>query len=309
MGQPTCACAHPINPNNFGILQIPLKGRSPFILVSGRMPDASDPHQVLASFTLLKDEGVHLGSVINVPFFSPSQASAYNSTPTGLLKPRGPTVAFRVVGFEATESEFPSGGTPSYDLYTTPAFARTEKGRIGVSYAYLVRLRHGAADLSRFDTALSHLSSAGVGGYQNEDTLAASVESSIHPQAIGWWILAALSGLVGLAVVGQALVRQSIAEGEDYPTLAALGADRRQLAALGMIRNLVLGLAGAVGAVAVATALSPLAPLGEARSAESSTGIVFDGQGPLARGALHAGRRVRPWHLAGSAGCAHLAEE
>ena len=58
--------------------------------------------------------------------------------------------------------------------------------------------------------------------------------------------------------------------------MAALGADRRQLVALGMARNLVVGLAGAAGAVAIATALSPIAPLGEARIAETSTGVAFD---------------------------------
>ena len=115
----------------------------------------------------------------------------------------------------------------------------------------------------------------GVGG-QNEDGAAASVETSIHPQAIGWWILAGLAALVGLAVVGQALARQSIVESEDYPTMAALGANRRQLVALGMAQNLVVGLVGAAGAVAVATVLSPIAPLGEARLAENSTGIAFD---------------------------------
>ena len=40
----------------------------------------------------------------------------------------------------------------------------------------------------------------------------------LPPQAIGWWILA---GLVGLAVIGQALARQSIVQSEGYPTLAA----------------------------------------------------------------------------------------
>ena len=83
----------------------------------------------------------------------------------------------------------------------------------------------------------------------NEDTVLASVEAAIHPQAIGWWVLAALAAIVGLAVLGQALVRQSIIESEDYPTMAALGADRRQLLALGLARNLVVGLGGAVGAV------------------------------------------------------------
>ena len=115
-GQPTCDCTHPINPTDFGVIVVPTKGRSPFILVSGHLPDPSSPDQVLASFTLQQDDGVHLGTVIHVPFYAPSQASAYNNTPSGPLKPKGPTVAFRVVGFEATENEFPSGGTPTYDL-------------------------------------------------------------------------------------------------------------------------------------------------------------------------------------------------
>jgi hypothetical protein len=274
-GQPKCDCTHPISPNDFTVIVASFKGRSPFTLVSGRLPNPSDPHEVLASFTLQQDNGVHLGSVIRVPFYSRGQASALN-TSGAPPRPRGPTAAFRVVGFEATEYEFPSGGTPSYDLYATRAFARTAMSRTVISYEYLVSLRHGAADLPQFDAAATSLSAAGVEGYQNEDTPAAAVESSIHPQAIGWWILAGLAALVGLAVVGQALARQSIVESEDYPTMSALGAGRRQLVALGMFRNLVVGVAGAAGAVVVATAFSPLAPLGEARTAETSTGISFD---------------------------------
>jgi hypothetical protein len=114
------------------------------------------------------------------------------------------------------------------------------------------------------------------GEASDEDGVMASVEASIHPQAIGWWILAALAAIVGLAVLGQALARESIIESEDYPTMAALGADRRQLLALGLGRNLVVGLGGAVGALVVATALSPLAPLGEARVAETYSGVGFD---------------------------------
>ena len=181
-------------------------------------------------------------------------------------------VAFRVVGFEATEYEFPSGTTPSYDLYTTPAFARTLLPRTAFGYVYAVRLRHGEADLPQLNSQVSALGA----GASDEDGDMASVEASIHPQAIGWWILAALAAIVGLAVIGQALVRQSIVESEDYPTLAALGADRRQLLALGLGRNLVVGLGGAAGALIVATILSPLAPLGEARVAETYTGVTFD---------------------------------
>ncbi len=241
-------------------------------LVSGHWPDPSAPDQVLASFTLQKDYGFHLGTVVRVPFYSSGQVSAYNDATGVLPPPAGPVVTFHVVGFEATEYEFPAGTTPSYDLYATPAFARQVLRRTAFGYVYAVRLRRGAADLARFDNEVRALG----GSASNEDTVIGSVEASIHPQALGWWALAVLAGVVGLAVLGQALVRQSIVESQDYPTMAALGADRRQLLELGLARNVLVGLLGAGGALAVATALSPLAPLGEARAAEGYTGATFD---------------------------------
>ena len=276
-GQPTCACTRPINPSNLDIVSA--TGRPSFRLVSGHLPDPSAPDQVLASFTLKQDYGVRLGTVIHVPLFASSQLSAINSSAGAGPPPKGPTVGLRVVGFEATQYEFPSGITPTYLLYTTRAFAGTVIPLTANYYLYFVRLRHGAADVLRFEggarSTLNLNPDAGA-GYSNQDAQAIAIEASIHPQAVGWWILAALAALVGLAVIGQALARQSVVESEDYPTLAALGTDRRQLVALGTARNLAVALVGAAGAVALATALSPLAPLGEARTAETSTGVAFD---------------------------------
>ena len=274
-GQPTCSCTHPLNPSYFGVLVVPAKGRQAYKLVSGRMPDPSNPYEVLATYTLQQDEGVHVGTIIHVPFYSLSQLSAYNSATGEPPRPTGPTVPLRVVGFEASESDFPSGSHPSYSLFASPAFTRIVLPKTASGYAYFVRLRGGAADLPRFDAAVSALKATAF--VQNEDSQMASVEASIHPQAIGWWLLAGLAALVGLVVVGQALGRQSMAEGEEFPMMVALGVNRRQLVLLGTARNFVVGLAGALGAVAIAVILSPIAPLGEARIAESSTGIAFDG--------------------------------
>ncbi|MGO9963604.1 MAG: ABC transporter permease [Acidimicrobiales bacterium] len=274
-GQPTCDCTYPINPTDFGVLVVSPNARRVFKLVSGNFPNPRSVDQVLASFNLQQD-GVHLGTVIHVPLYSRSQASAYNNATGAPPKPAGPNVALRVVGFEASEFEFPSGTTPSYDVYTTQAFARTVLPETAFGYVYLVRLHGGAAALPRFEVAAHRLIAVGILGVGGQDQQAASVEASIQPQAVGWWILALLAALVGLAVVGQALARQSIVEGEDYPTMAALGADRRQLVTLATARNLALALAGAGGAVLVATALSPIAPLGEARIAETSTGVSLD---------------------------------
>jgi len=73
-GQPTCPCTRPINPSSFDVVSG--TGRVPFRLVSGHLPDPSAPDQVLASFTLEKDYGVRLGTVIHVPFYASSQLAA-----------------------------------------------------------------------------------------------------------------------------------------------------------------------------------------------------------------------------------------
>jgi len=276
-GNPRCPGCRAINPDGFGVAVTPLTGRTPFKLLSGHLPDPSAPDQVLASFTLEQQAGVHVGSVIHVPFEAPSEGTAYNDPNVGLPPPHGPTMAFHVVGIEASEFEFPSGGTTVYLLYADRAFAQRVLPRTAFDYQYLVRLKRGVGGLSRFDEKVSSFDlGTGSTGASNQVGLAASVETSIHPQAIGWWVLAALAGLVGLAVIGQALSRQTSVESEDYPTLRALGADRRQLVALAMERTAAVGVAGASGAVLVATALSPLAPLGEARTAEIVTGFSFD---------------------------------
>ena len=241
-GQPRCDCAHQINitSSNFSVLVEPAGAQPLWKLVSGRLPSPTAPYQVLASFSLQRDDGVQVGTVIRVPFFAPSQALAANSITGAPPKPLGPTAALHVVGIVASEFDFPSGDTPSYELLTTPAFDRTVIPRTATGVEYAVRLRHGAADLARFNTEVNNLNDADVEGVANNNGLAASVEASIHPQAVGWWVLAALAALVGLAVVGQALTRQSRIESEAYPTLVALGADRRQLFLLGMARNLAL---------------------------------------------------------------------
>jgi len=306
-GVATCNCPHPINQSSLTVAVVSPGDRSPFTLVSGHLPDPAAPDQVLASFTLQQRFGVQVGTVIRIPFEAPSQAAAYNNPNVGLPTPRGPTVAFHVVGIEATEYEFPSGDSPVFLLYATPAFAHRVLPRTAVTYQYFVGLRHGEADLSRFVRAGEALNlGAGTVGISSEDGQAAAIEASIHPQALGWWLLAGLAGLVTLAVVGQALGRQSILESEDYPTMAALGLDRGQLVALGMVRNLAVALVGAAGALAVATALSPIAPLGEARLAETSTGVTFDALAlplgalgtvavVLALGAWPAVRAARAW--------------
>ena len=272
-GSPQCACPHKISEVDFGILEYPGSDGSHFYkLVSGRLPDPSSPHEVLASFVFARDEGVKPGSVIRVPLYAPSQKPAIISNTAGA--PQGPTVSLKVVGIEASEADFPSVGTQDYTVIPTPAFARLENPKATVFDGYAVRLRHGAADEPRFEADVAALGGAGTSDSITSNT---SIINAIHPQAVGWWVLALLAAVAGLAVIAQALSRQAGVESDSYRTLAALGFSAREVTTLGLVRALAIGVAGALAALLVAFALSPLAPVGEARIAEPSTGLAFDG--------------------------------
>jgi FtsX-like permease family len=272
IGTPTCACPRPIANSDVSVFEVAPKDLPHVVkLVAGRMPDQSDPYQVLASFSLQQDAGLHVGTVIRVPLYAASQRAALLS---GVgVKPGGPTVSLRVVGIEAADGEFPGTGPPDHNVYTTRAFARTVNPKTVVLAAYLVRLRHGPADLPRLE---AHARALGVAPLVDLDAQTTAVTSSIRPQSTGWWILAGLAAVAGVIVVAQALGRQAITESEPYVTVSALGVSRRQLVALTMTTTLLIAAAGVAGGVALAVALSPLTPVGEARIAEPSPGVAFD---------------------------------
>ena len=246
-------------------------------LVAGREPDPSAPDQVLASVSLQRDNGVTVGSVIHVPFFTPSQAAAANSVSRAPAAPLGPDRGVARRRDRRQRIRLPLRDDPAYELFTTPAFTRLVLPAHGDGRRVRRALAAwciGPAPLrQRGQRAGSH----GVEGVGNNDGLVASVEASIHPQAIGWYILALLAALVGLAVIGQALARQSSDGAAGYATLSALGAGRRQLVLLGTARNARGGTGRRAGPrCSWPPRLSPLAPVGEARLAETATGFSFD---------------------------------
>jgi FtsX-like permease family protein len=265
-----CAsCRKPLDSSDFDVFEVP-PGSLPRVvrLLSGRMPDQSNPGEVLASYTLASDKGVRIGSVIQVLTPTPAQVQG---GPTKANLAAVPRHNLRVVGFVVTENEFPAGGGTRYDLFSTKAFAAAVNHHAEVVPFYYVRLRRGAADLPAFESQLRPLDSLGAQGL---DIDATAVQHAIKPQAVGWGVLAALAALAGLAVIGQAAARQFVTEQDDQLSLSAVGLRPRQFVAAGLARAAIIGAVGAAGAVALATALSPLTPVGEARLADSSSGAV-----------------------------------
>ena len=243
-------------------------------LVAGRMPDQSDPGETLASASFADDSGVRVGSVIQILEPTPAQISqveAQHRPPSPAQLAKVPRHSVRVTGLVITENEFPAGNGGRYDLFPTRAYATAHDPHTQVLTFYDVKLRHGAADQAAFDSQLRPLGSLGD---DDLDTDAAAIQRAITPQAVGWWVLAGLIALAGLAVLGQAAARQFSTDVDDHDALSALGLRGRQFVLLGLARAFVIGVAGAAGAVALAAALSPLTPVGEARLATADPGAV-----------------------------------
>jgi predicted lysophospholipase L1 biosynthesis ABC-type transport system permease subunit len=217
---------------------------------------------------------VRVGSVIQILEPTPAQISqveAQNRPPSPAQMAKVPRHSVRVTGLVITENEFPAGNGGRYDLFPTRAYAAAYDAHTEVETFYDVKLRHGAADQAAFDSQLRPLGSLGE---DDQDTDAAAIQRAITPQAVGWWVLAGLIALAGLAVLGQAAARQFSTDVDDHDALSALGLRGRQFVLLGLARAFVVGVAGAAGAVALAAALSPLTPVGEARLATADPGAV-----------------------------------
>jgi hypothetical protein len=120
------SCRTQIDPAaTFSVIEIPPGSLSRVVkLLSGRMPDQSNPDEVLASYTLASDNGVRIGSVIRV--LSPTPAQVKLAQKLGRSKPVNiaavPQRSLRVVGLVVAENEFPSGTGSRYDLFPTKAY-------------------------------------------------------------------------------------------------------------------------------------------------------------------------------------------
>ncbi len=253
---------------------LPVTHLSSFIkLLSGRLP--TGVHDAIVGFSMQQQYGLQIGSIVAVPLYKKSQGRAV-ITGNGYVVPHGPVERFRVVGVEASVDDFPSS-TPNYSLFTSRAFDRSTGRSVVRLTIEHVRFLHGQNDMPAAQPYVNHHQNKGFVYLQNEDSALASVGQSIQPQATGWWFFVLFAVLAGLALVGQALSRQSLVERESYPTLSALGLRPRQLWGLGLLRAGAVGVAGAVGSVALAYVLSDLTPVGEARAAAPNLGFVFSG--------------------------------
>ena len=244
-------------------------------VISGRIADLGASDEAMVDFPTADRQDLRVGSMIRFIVGNPA------AEPPRLA-------AVRIVGIVASPGQFPAVGAMSNfgSVYVTPAFVRSNGITPSPADAsLLIRLRRGAADRDAF---LRHLATAGLGGVDIpmvQQVQTAAIQRSIRLESQALWALSALIALAALAILGQALARQTFLESVEFSTLSALGMSRVQLFAVGIVRAAIVGAAAACVVVPVAVLLSPLGPIGLARIAEPDPGVAVDAL-PLLLGVL-----------------------
>lgn len=263
-----------------------------FKILDGRAARPFALHEATASFLLAEQLGLHVGSTVRLHFFSAQKFDEVAFQLLGGFGPRlesgakasaadlerlanGPDLTFRIVGIEASPSEFPPLPTDIVPpLHLTPAFYERYNDDLVQSPLAYVKLRRGVADLPAFTRAVEDLGgSKSVSFVTTKPNQLGRVQREIRLEAAALRIFAAVTLLAFGVVVVQALSRQLRAQAEDDPTLRALGVRTRGFLALGMIPAVVAGALAAVLAAIVATLVSPIAIVGLARTADLHPGI------------------------------------
>jgi hypothetical protein len=270
------------------------------VIVAGRLPDPANPVQVAVNELAAEKGHLRVGSSLRLSAYSASQVrngglTAGISGGATRQQPAGPSFIVRVAAIIRLPSDVSAIGPiiakqdVSYEgqenLYTTPAFLKRLATGLGIPVQqmpvmgfYSFRLRHGAADWNAFAAAVSGQAHAQAGAQQlgdvfGTDSAASSAERGIRLEVVALLVFGVLALLVTLLLVGQALARQVMLEGNDYATLRSLGATRAQVLGIVLLRAIVIGGVGGALAFVVAVLASPIMPIGLARQAEIHPGF------------------------------------
>ncbi len=203
-------------------------------LLSGRLPTA--PDEIALDWAVADRLHERVGDTYRATLLSNGNG-------------RSVTYPFRVVGIAANTLNFPpysAEGERGGVCLVTSSFITTHEAELGQpSIGIMVRLHGGETAVPAFARAVVAQFRDAPMIVQGSALQTAVIESAIHPAAIALWLLGGSLALVAMFVLFQLLGRLSAAEEDHYTTALALGATRRQLAAVELVRTVAIGLVAA----------------------------------------------------------------
>lgn len=243
-------------------------------LIAGRRANPSRRDEAVMNAQAARQMGLHVGSVIQIPFYTDAETQSPNPSKPFLVA-RVRLVGEVVASRDVIEGDI--GRLNSAAVIFTPALTRMLAPKCATGTETFMQLRGGAknakrvmAEVYRVDPAAAHFPA------QITAQFIPIVQATITPDAIALAVFGGIAGLSLLLIAGLMIARIVRVASDDTGTLRALGADRSTMLVdqlLGVVAALIVG---ALIAVVAAVVLSPLTPLGPVRPVYPSAGVAFD---------------------------------
>ena len=244
------------------------------LLVAGRQPDPSDPHEVLTTPDAL-EKGVEVGDRLVLQRPSDAQIAAGDMW----SPPEGERIDVRVVGVGSSQFEtsiIPDDGSSGIGIIATPAFHRRYGRDVTFVNNLLVRFRPGEADVARLERDVRRILDTPEMPILDAVAMSKRVTNGTDLETRGLLLFGLAVALAGVVLVGQALTRSVRAGADDLTALRALGFARADQARTLALPHLVpVGVAFGA-AVVGGIALSPLLPIGLGREVDPDVGVHAD---------------------------------
>jgi hypothetical protein len=243
-------------------------------LVEGRLANPLSLNEAVMNDQAAKEMGLHIGSVVQVPFYTDAQGQSSN-----------PGKPFLVVKVKMVGEIVPLGDVVQSDINTlgsaevifSPALTRVLAPKCATGTETGLQLNNGDRNAKRVLAEVNRIDpDAEKFGEQVISSFLPPVQQAIEPEAIALAVFGGIAGLAVMMIAALMIGRILRVESEETATLRALGADRTMMLSDQSIGVLGAVVIGSLVAVAIAIGLSPLAPLGPVRPVYPNPGVAFD---------------------------------
>ena len=246
-----------------------------YLVIEGRAAEGAD--EVLLNEHLADRSGLTVGDRVVLTFWAADEVGLFDDDAPDL---HGPLVEVEVVGLgrslmdlAAAQGGFGSGEADV--VYGGPGLAATTADA-GEFTGVLVEATGDdrAAATTAIEAAIAPQifnSAPAIGVDEIEPT-----RDAIRYEAQATTIVGLVVAVLAIALVAQAVARQSRQEWSDGPILRAVGVTTPQAIAAALLRSLSIGIPAAALSAGLAVLLSPRGPVGIGRRAEVEPGVHVD---------------------------------
>lgn len=189
--------------------------------------------------------------------------------------PTGPAFPAVLVGIIDGPADDDDPGSRSEPIAFFP-YTLLDEPEIGVATSIIsVKLREGV-DLVAFQGQIDELDESDVFILEEAVIVGPTVRTAVEAQSRGLWLLAAVSAVAAVAVLGQLISRQVRLSAAERSRLSAMGFTEKQIVAESVGRAAVPIVIGSLMAIVLALIASNAFPTGFARRLEPDPGLRFE---------------------------------